>query len=342
MEYINKAEKYIYIETDRMGSCKYAGRLTYRHSIGGGVLLRYIVKRLFISVVTVWVLATIVFFLIRILPGDPFTGDKITPQIKENMMKYYGLDKPLPVQYVKYMKNLLKGDMGYSLRYKNRTVNQVIADAFPKSAELGIRALLFAVPAGLVLGIFSALNHNGIWDYVCMIIAVIGVSVPSFIIGGLLQFIFGVKLRILPVAEWKGFSYTILPSFALGLGTLAIVARLMRASMLEVIGQDYIMTAEAKGLPMIKIIFRHLIRNAILPVVTVLGPIVASLVTGTFVIEHIFAIPGLGRHYVLGINNLDYTLVLGLSIFFGAFVVLMNFIVDIIYGMVDPRIRITR
>lgn len=305
-------------------------------------MLKYVLKRLFISFITIWVLATIVFFLIRILPGDPFTSEKVTPQIRENMMRYYGLDKPLPVQYVKYMSNLINGDMGYSLRYKNRTVNQIIADAFPNSAELGIRALLFAVPVGLVLGIFSSLNHNGVWDYACMIIAVIGVSVPSFIIGGLLQFVFGVKLRILPVAEWKGFAYTILPSFALGLNTLAVTARLMRASMLEVIGQDYVLTAEAKGLPMMKIIWRHLIRNAILPVVTVLGPIVAALVTGTFVVEQIFAIPGLGRHYVIGINNLDYTLVLGLSIFFGAFVVIMNFIVDIIYGIVDPRIRVVK
>lgn len=305
-------------------------------------MLRYVIKRLFVSIVTIWVLATIVFFLIRILPGDPFSGDKITPQIKETMMKYYGLDKPLPIQYAKYMKNLVQGDMGYSLRYKNRTVNQVISDAFPKSADLGIRSLLLAVPIGILLGIFSALNHNKLWDYVCMIIAVIGVSVPSFIVGGLLQYILAVKFRIFPVAEWKGFEYTILPSIALSLGTLALVARLMRASMLEVTGQDYILTAEAKGLPIIKIIWKHLIRNAILPVVTVLGPIVAAIVTGTFVIEQIFAIPGLGRHYVMGIQNLDYTLVLGLTIFFGAFVVLMNFIVDIIYGIVDPRIRVAK
>lgn len=305
-------------------------------------MFRYVIKRLFISLVTIWVLATIVFFLIRILPGDPFSGDKITPQIKESMMKYYGLDRPLPVQYAKYMKNLLQGEMGYSLRYKNRTVNQVIADAFPNSAELGVRALLLAIPIGILLGIFSALNHNKLWDYICMIIAVIGVSVPNFIIGGMLQYTLAVKFRIFPVAEWRGFEYTVLPSMALSLGTLALVARLMRASMLEVTGQDYIMTAEAKGLPTLKIIWRHLIRNAILPVVTVLGPIVAALVTGTFVIEQIFAIPGLGRHYVMGIQNLDYTLVLGLTIFFGAFVVLMNFLVDIIYGIVDPRIRVAK
>lgn len=305
-------------------------------------MLRYILKRFIISLITIWVLTTIVFFLIRVLPGDPFTSDKTTPQIKESMMKYYGLDKPIYVQYAKYIKNLLQGDMGYSLKFKNRTVNQVIINAFPNSAELGIRALMIAIPIGILLGIISALNHNKAWDYGSMIIAVIGVSVPSFIIGGLLQYVFAIKLKWLPVAQWKGFEYTILPSFALALGTLALVARLMRASMLEVTGQDYILTAEAKGLPVYKIVWKHQIRNAILPVVTVLGPIAAALITGTFVIEQIFAIPGLGKHYVNGIQSLDYTLVLGLTIFYGAFVIILNFIVDIIYGFVDPRIRATR
>ncbi|HYF83149.1 MAG TPA: ABC transporter permease [Clostridia bacterium] len=305
-------------------------------------MLRYILKRFIISLITIWVLTTIVFFLIRVLPGDPFTSEKTTPQIKESMMKYYGLDKPIYVQYAKYIKNLLQGDMGYSLKFKNRTVNQVIINAFPNSAELGIRALMIAIPIGILLGIISALNHNKAWDYGSMIVAVIGVSVPSFIIGGLLQYVFAIKLNWLPVAQWKGFEYTILPSFALALSTLALIARLMRASMLEVTGQDYILTAEAKGLPVYKIVWKHQIRNAILPVITVLGPIAAALITGTFVIEQIFAIPGLGKHYVNGIQSLDYTLVLGLTIFYGAFVIILNFIVDIIYGFVDPRIRATR
>lgn len=305
-------------------------------------MLRYVFKRFIVSLVTIWILTTIVFFLIRMLPGDPFTSDKTSPQIRESMMRYYGLDKPLHVQYAMYIKNLLKGEMGYSLKSKNRTVNQVIMNAFPNSAELGIRALLFAIPMGILLGIVSALNHNKVWDYGSMIIAVIGVSVPSFIIGGLLQYFLAVRLKLLPVAQWKGFEYTIIPSFALALNTLAVLARLMRASMLEVTGQDYILTAEAKGLPVYKIVWKHQIRNAILPVVTVLGPIVAMLITGTFVIEHIFAIPGLGKHYVNGIQNLDYTLVLGLTVFYGAFVIMLNFIVDVIYGFVDPRIRVSK
>ena len=305
-------------------------------------MLKYIGKRFVISLITVWVLATLVFFLIRALPGDPFTSEKITPEIKANMMKYYGLDKPLPVQYARYMANLLKGDMGYSLRYKNRTVNQIIGDAFPNSAELGLRSLAISITIGLLLGIVAALNHNKTWDYICIIIAVIGVSVPSFVVGGLIQYLFGVKLGWLPVAQWKGFAYTIMPSFALSLGTLATLARLMRTSMLEVVNQDYIKTAKAKGLNQVQITIKHQIRNAILPVITVLGPIVASLITGTFVIESIFAIPGLGRHYVIGLQNLDYSMTLGLTIFFGAFLVFMNFLVDIAYGFVDPRIRVSK
>ncbi|SHI41692.1 ABC transporter permease [Lutispora thermophila] len=303
-------------------------------------MVRYIGKRFVISLITIWILATLTFFLIRLLPGDPFTSEKITPEIKANMMKYYGLDKPLPVQYATYMGNLLKGDMGYSLRYKNREVNNIIADAFPASADLGLRSLVFSVILGLILGIVAALNHNKFWDYACMVIAVIGVSVPSFVVGSLIQYLFGIKWKLLPVAQWKSFAHTIMPTFALGLGTLALIARLMRTSMLEVVGQDYIKTAKAKGLSPAQVTIKHQIRNAILPVVTVLGPLVASLLTGTFVIEQIFAIPGLGRHYVVSIQNLDYTMVMGLTIFFGAFLVLMNFLVDIAYGLVDPRIRV--
>ncbi|MCQ1528752.1 ABC transporter permease [Lutispora saccharofermentans] len=305
-------------------------------------MFRYILKRFFVSLITVWILATLTFFLVRVLPGDPFTSEKITPEIKANMMKYYGLDRPLPEQYIKYMGNLVKGEMGFSLKYKNRTVNQIIRDAFPNSADLGLRSLAFSVTVGLILGIIAAINHNKGWDYTSMIIAVIGVSVPSFVIGGLVQYFFGIYLKVLPVAQWKSFAHTILPTFSLGLSTLALIARLMRTSMLEVVGQDYIKTAKAKGLSPVQVTVKHQIRNAILPVVTVLGPLVAALLTGTFVVEQIFAIPGLGRHYVISIQNLDYTMVLGLTIFFGAFLVFMNFLVDIAYGFVDPRIRVGR
>ena len=303
-------------------------------------MFKYIIKRFFISLITIWILATLTFFLVRVLPGDPFSSDKITPEIKANMMKYYGMDKSVPEQYIKYMGNLVRGDLGSSLKYKNRSVSGMIKTAFPKSADLGLRSLVFSIIIGLFLGIVAALNHNKFWDNTSMIIAVIGVSVPSFIIGGLIQYFFGVRWRILPVAQWKGFAHTIMPTFALGLGTVAQLARLMRTSMLDVVGQDYIKTAKAKGLSPAQVTVKHQIRNAILPVVTVLGPLAAALLTGTFVIEQIFAIPGLGSHYIISIQNLDYTMVLGLTIFFGAFLVFMNFLVDIAYGFVDPRIRV--
>lgn len=303
-------------------------------------MARYILNRLVVSLITAWFLVTIVFFLVRLLPGDPFLSEKVTPEIKQNMMKYYGLDKPIHVQYITYISNLLKGDLGYSLRYRNRKVNDVISQAFPYSADLGIRAVIFATIVGISLGIIAALNRNKSLDYFSMFIAIVGVSVPGFVIGPLLQYIFSIKLKLLPVAQWKGFIYTIMPTFALSLGSIALIARLMRASMLDVVNQDYIKTAKAKGLSPSQIVWKHQIRNAILPVVTVLGPVAATLLTGTFVIEQIFAIPGLGKFYILGIQNLDYSMVLGMTVFYGLFLIAANFIVDIIYGIIDPRIRI--
>lgn len=304
-------------------------------------MTKYILKRFLISLLTVWVLVTAVFILVRILPGDPFTSEKTTPEIKANMMKYYGFDKPLHVQYVKYISNLLRGDLGTSLKYHNMRVNDIIAQSFPYSADLGLRALTFAVVVGLTLGINAALNMGRFWDFFCIVVAIIGVSVPDFILGSLLQYVFALKLKWLPVARWMGFRYTILPVFGLSLYTVALITRLMRVSMLEVINQDYITTAEAKGLSTFEVVWRHQIRNAILPVVTVMGPITAAVLTGTFVIEMIFAIPGMGKFYVQGIHDLDYSLILGMTVFYGVFLVTANFIVDIIYGLVDPRIRIT-
>jgi oligopeptide transport system permease protein len=305
-------------------------------------LLKYIVKRLFISLITLFVLITISFFLIRLIPGDPFLSEKITPEIKANMMKYYGLDQPLYKQYVRYLGHLVEGDLGQSLRYKARSVNEVIQNNFPVSFDLGMRALLFAIIAGVSLGIIAALNHNKGWDRASIIIAVIGVSVPNFIIAGLIQWFFGVELKWLPVATYKTFAHTVMPSFSLGLATLAMLARYMRTSMLEVVGQDYIKTAKAKGLSPLQVTVKHQIRNAILPVVTILGPVTAALLTGGFVVETVFAIPGLGQHFVRSMQNLDYPMILGTTIFYGGFLIFMNFVVDILYGFIDPRIRIAK
>lgn len=302
-------------------------------------MAKYILKRVLISIVTLWVLVTVVFVLVRCMPGDPFQGDKMTPEIKANLESYYGFDKSLPEQYVMYIQNLLHGDFGYSMKYVNQSVNKIITQSFPYSFDLGVRALVFSISFGLVLGILAALHRGKKLDYVCVIVAMLGTSIPDFIMGAVLQYLFGIRWGLLPVAQYLGFSYTILPSIGIGFYTLAMVSRLMRASMLEVVGQDYIKTAKAKGLSKMKIVCKHQIRNAITPVVTVLGPVVASVLCGTFVIESIFAIPGMGKYYVESVQNLDYSLVLGMTVFFGAFLILANLIVDILYGIIDPQIR---
>ena len=302
---------------------------------------KYILKRVFISLITILVLVSVVFALVRLMPGDPFASEKLTPEIRANLEQYYGFDKPLIVQYFTYLKNLVTGDLGYSMFYPNLKVNNIIASAFPYSFDLGMRALAMAISFGLVLGIVAALNRGKVLDFTCVLIAIIGTSMPDFIIGAILQFFFGIKWGLLPVAQYKGISYTILPSIALGFYTLALVSRVMRANMIETIQQDYIKTAKSKGISKLRVVVKHQIRNAIMPVITILGPIVAALLTGTFVIESIFAIPGMGRHYVQSIQNLDYTIILGMTVFYGSFLVVANMIVDLLYGIIDPRIRVS-
>ncbi len=303
-------------------------------------MAKYILKRVLISIVTLWVLVTVVFILVRCMPGEPFQGEKMTPEIKANLEAYYGFDKSLPEQYIMYIRNLLQGDFGYSMKYLNQSVNKIIAQSFPYSFDLGIRAIVFSVSFGIIFGIIAALNRGKRLDYLCVIIAILGTSIPDFIMGAVLQYLFGIRWGLLPVAQYLGFKYTILPSVGVGFYTLAMVSRLMRASMLEVVGQDYIKTARSKGLSKAGIVCRHQIRNAITPVVTVLGPVVASVLCGTFVIESIFAIPGMGKYYVESVQNLDYSLVLGMTVFYGSFLILANLVVDILYGIIDPRIRL--
>ena len=256
------------------------------------------------------------------------------------MRAHYGLDKPLVEQYLIYMKSLAQGDFGYSLTQRGRRVNDIIRTAFPVSLDLGLRAMVFAIVFGpLVRHPLRAqprqalrLSHHRL--------VLIGISVPSFVVGGLLQYFLAVKWPILPVARYETFASTLMPAFALSLATMATIARYMRASMLEVVAADYIRTAVSKGLRRREIVWRHQIRNAIFPVLSILGPVIASVLTGSFVIETIFAVPGLGRYFVIAMQNLDYTLVMGLTVFFGAFLIGVNFLVDVAYGLVDPRIRI--
>lgn len=303
-------------------------------------MIKYILKRVLAAILTMWALVTIVFFLVRLMPGDPFTNPKLTEQVRINMNEYYGFDKPLYIQYFQYLGNLLQGNFGYSMHYTNKTVNYIIGQGFPFSLDVGIRALVLAISIGLVLGVISARHRGKKIDFFCVVVAILGTSIPDFIMGAILQYFFGIRWGLLPVAQYKGFAYTILPSFALAFYTLASVSRIMRASMLEVTGQDYIKTARSKGLSDFRITRKHQIRNAIMPVVTMLGPTVASVLTGTFVIESIFAIPGMGKYYVESVTMNDYSMILGMTVFYGIFLVTCNLIVDILYGIIDPRVRI--
>lgn len=304
-------------------------------------LKKYILKRLVISVVTIWLIVTVCFFLLRLLPGNPFASTTLmTQETLDKMMAYYGLDRPLWEQYVTYLKNLLHGDFGYSLKYAGRSVNYVIQSTFPISAQLGIQALCFGVPTGMLLGILAAKRRGHASDTSINVFVIICTAVPTFIIAALLQYFLAVKLKLLPVAQWKSFQHTILPTICLSLGTIAGHARSMRTLMLEVDRQDYLRTAKAKGLGPVRIVLFHQIRNAIIPLITGLGTEIAGMLMGSYVIEKIFSIPGMGAYFVTSIQGLDYTMVMGLVIFQAVIVVFANFVVDLLYGIVDPRIRV--
>ncbi len=300
---------------------------------------RYLVKRIGYMLVTLFVIVTITFFLMQLLPGTPFTNpEKLTDQQMTILNAKYGLDQPVGIQYIRYLGNLVQGDLGYSFQHEGRTVSSMISDRIGPSAFIGLQALVFGAIIGLVLGIISALKHNSIFDYGSVSIAVIGMSIPSFVFAALLQYYVGVKLEWLPVALWEGYSSTILPSFALSVTVTATVARFIRSEMLEVLGQDYVITARAKGMTENQVIIKHVIRNALIPVVTMLGPLAVSIMTGTLVIEKIFSVPGLGEQFTLSILVLDYSVIMGITIFYSALFIFVVFLVDIIYGFLDPRI----
>ena len=258
------------------------------------------------------------------------------------MMSYYGLDRPLMEQYVTFMKNLLHGDFGYSLKYVGKSVNGVIAQTFPVSAQLGLQSYAISFPVGILFGIIAARKRGKAIDYTLVGFSVLGVSIPVFILASLLQYVFAIRLGWFPVAQWKSFAYTILPTLTLAIGSIAGKTRMMRTLMLEVISEDYVKTAKAKGLSSFRIVLNHQIRNAIIPMIPSLGMEIVSILMGSFVVEQIFAIPGIGAYFVSSVQSLDYTMTLGLTVFFGTFVVGANFIIDLIYGLIDPRIRVTK
>lgn len=306
-------------------------------------MLSYIGKRFLAMLITLWVIITLTFTLMHAIPGSPFDKERTTNDtVTRNLEAHYNLDKPLIVQYFTYLKSLLSLDLGPSITHSSDTVNGMIARGFPVSFQLGIVSLLFAVVSGIILGVLAALKHNGVIDYLAMILAVIGISIPNFILATLFIKYIAVEFELLPVATWGTWRHVILPALALSSGPLAIIARLTRSNMLEVLTQDYIRTAKAKGLSTFTIVVKHALRNALLPVITLLGTLVAGILTGSFVIEKIFAIPGMGKYFVNGINNRDYPVIMGTTLFYSIFLIIMMFLVDIAYGLIDPRIKLHR
>ncbi|RUS48448.1 ABC transporter permease [Cohnella sp. AR92] len=302
-------------------------------------MVRYWIGKLFSVLVSLFILATATFFLMKAIPGDPFTAEKaVPPEIKAKLMSFYGLDKPLWDQYVTYLKNLVHFDLGMSMKSQYQTVSSIIADSFGYSLRLGILSIIVSVVVGVGLGILAAMYHRKLLDSAAMILAVLGVSVPNFVVASLLQYVFGVKLNWFHVAGLNGPLDYVLPIIALASLPIAYIARLTRSTMLEVLSAEYIKTAKAKGIRKRVIIFKHALRNGILPVVTYLGPMTANVVTGSVVVEQIFGIPGLGQYFVGSVSNRDYTLIMGITLFYAVILMVARLLTDIVYGLVDPRI----
>jgi ABC-type dipeptide/oligopeptide/nickel transport system permease component len=309
-------------------------------------VLSYTVKRLIQGVITVWFIATATFVAMHAVPGDPLSGDRLAnEQIRANLQARYGLDRPLMEQYVLYIGSMARGDFGISYTQQNRRVNDIIREHFPVSATLGVLAIVFAAFGGVLWGALTAIYRNRLPDIVIMFLVILGISVPSFVLAALSQLVLVnvnsvLGMSLLPVAGWGTIWHMIVPSMVLGLSTMAYLTRLMRSSMLEITSSDFVRTARAKGLPPTRIFLKHQLRNAILPVITVLGPAIAAITTGGFVVELVFAIPGLGRYFVDAVQQLDYTVIMGTTVFYGAFLVFMVILVDIAYGFVDPRVSL--
>ncbi|MEG0381110.1 MAG: ABC transporter permease [Kurthia sp.] len=304
-------------------------------------MLKYIMKRCAYILVALFLIVTITFFLMRIAPGNPFASEKsFPPEITAQLNAQYGLDNPWYVQYKDYLVQTAKLDFGQSMKYKDRSTNDMISESFPVSLTLGIEAMLLAVGLGVLIGVISALYHNKFPDYVATVIAVLGISVPSFILAGLLQYFVGLKASLLPIGGWDGFKYSILPAVAIAFTHMGFIAKLTRSSMLEQNHSEYVKMARAKGLGKWTTVFKHTLRNALLPVVTYLGPLTAGVVTGSFIVEQIFAIPGLGKYFVTSITNRDYTVIMGTTVFYSIVLLLAVLIVDILYGIIDPRIKL--
>ena len=307
-------------------------------------MIKYIIKRLLAGVLSLFVLVTLTFFLMQMIPGGPFSPSEqrnVPEKILEQIQDKYGLNDPVPVQYARYLNNLLHGDMGTSFKKQDTTVNELIANGFPVSAKVGALGIVAALAAGIPLGIVAAVRRGKLADGVSMVFATIGVSVPSFVICVLMMYLFCEKWKIFPSYGLTSWKHYVLPVFCMAFSQIAYITRLMRSSMLETMRQDYIRTERAKGMPEYLVIGKYALKNSILPVVTYVGPLIATLLTGTFIIEKLFSIPGLGRYFVSAITDRDYSVTLGLTVFLGAMIILCNLVVDIMYAIIDPRVKIT-
>lgn len=304
-------------------------------------MIKYIFKRLLYIVAALFVIVTLTFFLMRIAPGSPFASEKsLPPEIEAALQEEYGLNNPWYIQYKDYLVSTAQFDFGESMKYKGRSTNDMIAESFPISLTLGIEAMILAVGLGVLVGVITSLYHNKFPDYLGTTIAVLGISVPSFILAGLLQYFVGLKMQLLPISGWNGFVYSIMPAFAIAVTHMGFIAKLVRSSMLEQNSSEYVKMARAKGLGKWTTVFKHTLRNALLPVVTYLGPLFAGVITGSFIVEQIFAIPGLGKYFVTSITNRDYTVIMGTTVFYSIILLFAVLIVDIIYGLIDPRINL--
>ena len=302
-------------------------------------MYKYFFKKLFISFLSLFIMMSATFFFMKLIPGDPFLSfDNVPKEIIASLQKHYGLDKPLYIQYFKYIKGFLTFDLGPSYIFEGRTVNMIIKDGLPLSLLLGVEALFLSLTIGVPLGSIAALKREKWQDSFVIFIAILGISIPNFLLASLLQYLFAIKLKLLPIARFTSFFHSILPSISLAALPIAYIARLTRSSMIDVLSKDYVKTAKAKGLSPTKVILKHALKNASLPVIAYLGPISAHLLTGSFVIEKIFAIPGIGQWLVSSILNRDYTVIMGLSVFFSFILIVIMFFLDIIYRLVDPRI----
>lgn len=305
-------------------------------------MISFVLKRLLLALPTLWVLMTLTFVIMKVVPGGPFDTEKALPEdVRANLNAKYHLDEPVLKQYGLYLKDLSHGDLGLSYRYMgSRTVNEIIADTLPISAQLGFWALLFAIIFGIPLGVFSA-YFKGTWlDFSAMFIAVSGVSLPNYLVASGLILVFSIYLQWLPPALWENWQSLVLPTITLGLRPMALIARMTRSSILDVLKMDYVRMAEGKGASLFRVIFIHALKNALVPVLTVLGPITAAIITGSFVVEVIFAIPGMGRHFVSAVVDRDYTLIMGVTLVYGIIVIGCNLLVDLLYAWVDPRMRV--